>query len=309
MSTVLELINRGSCGAGAVLGTGSKKSCLKQLTAARSLWAFAPGFGLSGTLTKTSVQLLQAQGLLIVLTGVNTFEENGDGDNIETLDDTTQIVTNQGKYKFMSTFTNGLDFHAALQTMNGFGNWNFSIVTSRGDIFGTLGSGDIFTGFDTGMVQAEKLQFGTTQAGQKEGISFQFLDRAEVDSDWAMIERANLDFDPRKIEGINECTVSYEAAPQDTDTTVQVKVTLQDNKTPVSGLDHQDFTRIYDGTTSNPTAAAEVGVSGVYNLTVAAVATGKVETIELYDAANNRDVVLHAEDLYQSSTGTTTAVA
>lgn len=308
--TIIELINLGSCGVGSVLGTGSKKGCLKQLTSARALWAFAPGSGLSGSLTKTSVQLLQAQGKLIVMQGVNTFEENGDGDNVETLDDTTQIVTNEGKYKFMATFTNGLDFHAALQTIKGFGNWNFAIVTSKGDIFGTEGSGDIFTGFDTGMIQPEKLTFGTTSTGQKEGISFQFLDRAEVDSDFALIEKANLDFDPRKIEGINECVVSYVTTPANSDTSVKVKVTLKDRKTAVSGLAYSDFTRIYDGATFNPTADdSEATGSGIYVLTVGAVATGKVETIELYDAGNNRDVILIAEDLYQSPTVTATTSA
>ena len=210
MSTITTLLNLGSCGAGSVLGTGSKKGCLKQLTSARSIWAFNPGqaFAAASTFDETAVQLMQAKGNLIVLQGINTFEENGDDDNIETLDDTTKIVTTEGKYAFFATFTNGLDFNAALHTLKGYGNWNMAIVTSKGDIWGAIDTAGGFTGFDTGMVQPAKLQVGTTQAGQKEGLLFQFLDRDEVDSGYGLMEKANLSFNPLKIEGVNETIIS-----------------------------------------------------------------------------------------------------
>lgn len=312
MATIAELINLGSCSASAAKGTASSKGCLKQLTSARSLWAFAPGYGFdtSGTFNKAAVQTAQAQGKLLVFKGVNTFEENGDDDNIETLDDTTKILTNEGKYSFDATFTNGLYFNAALHSIKGFGNWNFAIVTSKGDIFGTTTSGGDFTGFDTGLVQPKKLQFGTTTTGQKEGLMFQFLDREEIDTSYAMIQKANLDFNPLQIDGVNDVTLTYVNTPVNSDTTITVKAVLtNDLSTAVGGATYTDFTRTVTSATSNPTAGDDSATSGTYVLTVAAVSTGDVETISLYDNSNNRNIILLDGDAYKSNTATATATA
>lgn len=312
MATTAELINLGACGAGSAKGTNSSRGCLKQLTSARSLWAFAPGSGFAtgDTFNKAAVDELKAQGKLLIFKGVNTFEEDGDDDNVETLDDTTKILTNEGKYAFTATFTNGLYFNAALHSIKGFGNWNFAIVTSKGDIFGTTDTAGTFTGFDTGLVQPKKLQFGTTTTGQKEGLMFQFLDREEVDSSYALIQKANLDFNPLKEDGINDVTVSYVNTPANTDTTITVKAVLtNDQSTAVAGADYTDFLRTVDSVTSNPTAGDDSATDGTYVLTVAAVSTGEVETIQLYDNSNNRNIVSFVGDHYKSNIATATATA
>lgn len=312
MATIAELANKGACGAGSVLGTNSKKGCSKQLTSARALWLFAPGkgFASSDTLSLSTVQTLQAKGELIVLQGVKTFEENGDDNNIETLDDTTKRVTNEGKYAYRCDFTNGLDFNAALHSLKGYGNWNVAVVTANRQIYGAkLNSSGGFSGFDTGMLQPEKLRPGTTQEGQREGLMWQFLDPDEVNSEFVLIEGKELDFNPLSVEGINEVVLSYVNTPSDTDTTITVKATLKDMKTAVSGGTYSDFLRKVDGVTSNPTAGDDSSTAGTYVLTVSAVSTGDVETIELYDNANNRDVITLDGDLYQSKTATATAVA
>lgn len=311
MSTVLELSNLGGGGVGAVLGTNSKKALLKQITSTRSIWFWAPGSSIAtdAEFDLTAIQLLQAQGKLIVLQGINTFEETGNEDNVETLDDSTEIVTNEAKYTFLATFTNGLDFNKALHTIKGFGNWNASLVSSKGDILGTSDTSAGFTGFDTGKVQPMKLQIGTTQAGQKEGISFQLLDRNELDTNFVMIEKLNLNFDPLKVEGISEILLTYVNTPAATDTIVTIKATYSDRKTAFAGLPYALFLRISDGATENPTGGDDSSLAGTYVLTVAAISENEVETIELYDNSNNRDVVLNAGDLSQSQTVGATAVA
>lgn len=312
MTTIAEIANKGACGAGSVLGTNSKKGCLQQLSSVRSIWLFSPGssFATGSTFNLAAVKTLQKQGKLIVLQGVNTFEENGDDDAIETLDDTTKIVTNEGKYSFDMTFTNGRYFNKALHTLKGFGNWNAAFVDSKGTILGAINTSSGLTGFDTGMMQPKKLQFGTTSAGQKEGLMLQFLDRNEVDSGYMMIEKANLDFDPLKVEGVSEVILSYTSTPSNTDTTISVKATLADNKTAVEGLLHTQFLRKSDSATENPSAGSDSVTAGTYVLTVAAISTGEVETIELYDNSNNRGIIEDTNgDLYQSAEITATAVA
>lgn len=309
MASILDIINKGAGGTGVVLGLSNEKQILKKLTSPRSLWAFAPGASLTGDLL-TDVRTLQKQGKLKILRGVNTTEENGDDDNIETLDDTTKQLTNKGKYAFMSSFTNGLDFNKAMASLSGFGSWNIAFVTSKGDLFGTTDAAGNFTGFDTGMLENGKLGFGTTSEGQKEYINFQFLDRDEVDSEFAFIDRQNLSYNPLKIEDITQSVVSYVNTPSDTDTTITVKVTTSDNATAVEGLDYTYFLRTSDAATENPTAGDDSVTAGTYVLTVAAISTGEVETIRLYDNANNRGIIEDPDgDLYQSNTATETAVA
>ena len=251
-----------------------------------------------------------AAGNLLIFKGVNTFEENGDDDQIETLDDSTKIVTNEGKYAFLATFTNGLYFNAAMHTIKGFGNWNFAIVDSKGNIFGTTNTAAGFTGFDTGMVQPAKLQLGTTSQGQKEGLMFQFLNREELDENYALIEKINLDFDPRTKDGVNDVTLTYVNTPSDTDTTITVKAVLtKDLSTAVSGGTYSNFLRTSDAATENPTAGDDSTTAGTYVLTVAAISTGEVETIRLYDNSNNRAIIALDGEHYKSNTATATAVA
>jgi len=311
MATISDISNKGASGVGVILGTNSKKSILKKLTSARALWLFKPSFSFpsGSTFNLAAVQEAQAAGNLVVLQGVNTFEENGDDDNIETLDDTTKEVTNRGKYAFTATFTNGLDFNAALASVQGFGQYNVGIVTATGDIIGASDASEGLTGFDTGMLKQDKLQFGTTSAGQKEGISFQFLDRDEVDSEFVFIDRQNLDFNPLKVEGINQVVCSYVNTPANTDTTITIKLTLQDRVTPVSGVPFGDFNRIVAGSTSNPTAGDDSATPGSYVLTVSPVSTGDAESISLYDNSQNRGIISLSGDLYQSNTATATATA
>jgi len=309
MAAITEVINKGAGASSNVLGLNNAKQILKKLKSPRALWGFAPGASLAND-SLSAVRDLQKQGKLIILRGVNTTEENGDDDNIETLDDTTKAVTNLGKYAFSVDFTNGLDFHKALNSISGDGAWNFAFVTSSGDLFGTTDKSGNFTGFDTGMIQASKLVFGTTQATQREGLMFQFLERDEVDSEFAFIDRQNLPFNPLKIEDITQSVVSYVNNPANTDTTVTVKVTTSDNVTAVEGLDYTYFLRTSDGATENPTAGDDSATAGTYVLTVAAISTNEVETIRLYDNSNNRPIIEDPNgDLFKSNIATATATA
>lgn len=313
MATTSALINLGSCSVASADGTGSTYGCIKQLTSARSLWLFNPSYGFpaASTLNEALVNEAIADGNLVILKGVNTFEENGDDDNIETLDDTTKQVTNEGKYSFTATFTNGLYFNAALHSLKGFGNWNVAIVTSKGDIFGTTNASGDFTGFDTGMLQPTKLQFGTTTTGQKEGVMFQFLDRNEVDEDYAFLQRANLDFNPLQKDGVNDVTLTYVNAPANTDTTVTVKAVLtNDLSTVVSGGTYSDFLITVDGSTQNPSAGDDSTTAGTYVLTgVTALSTGEVIATKLYDNSNSRSIVSIDSVHYKSNTVSATVTA
>ena len=145
--TGTELINRGSCGGDSgSLGSNLSGGCLHIFKAAASIWAISPSTDLDPSEDWSVLsywQTLQAQGKLVVLKGVTSFEENGSDDAIETEEDDTQEVTNEGKYTFLATFKKGLFNNRVLHSLKGFGGWKFIIVDKAGSILMTQNS----TGF------------------------------------------------------------------------------------------------------------------------------------------------------------------
>ncbi|WP_394749536.1 hypothetical protein [Spongiimicrobium salis] len=304
--TVEELINLGACGAGAALGSNLSGGCLQQIQAASSIWALSPSFTFDPAreLNLAYVQEIQATGNLIVLRGINSFEENGNADAIETLEDDTQEVTNEGKYMFMATYKKGLYNNRVLHSLKGFGGWKIAIVDKAGAIFMTQNANGIAQGFNTGMIQPEKMTFASNTVAAKEALKFQFLDRFEVDENYVFIERANLDFDPRLVDGITEVRLTIPVNPANADTSIRVKaVRDQDGKSPILDLEFGDFLLKKNNVTDNPTAKAAVaGDTTLSDLTVAALSTNDVLELSLYDSANNRSVINKNGNLYKSVT-------
>ena len=260
MATISEQINAGLCTLGDLLGTEISKTCVSQITTARAIWAISPSEEFrAGEDFDSELQRLITSQKLVVLNGVNTFEENGSADAIETLADDTQLVTNLGKYKFDASFTNGMYFHKAVGSLEGFRNWNIIIVTGDG-VWGTLSSTGGLKGYTTGMVQRAKLTVGSNSAGQKEGLMFQFLEREELDNDFAFIPNT----DARKQKGVTQVALSLVNTPADSDTTLTVKAVFAQNQSVAfTGVDYAKFNFKENGTTANPTAGDDSATDGV----------------------------------------------
>lgn len=307
MATVSSLINSGLCAFQDLLGTETSKGCTNQIKAAKSIWLIAPGAEFrAGEDYEAEKERLILASKLIPLKGVNTFEENGSEDAVETLSDDTQIVTNEGKYKFTATFTSGLYFNKALHSVKGYRNWNVIIIDGDG-VYGTSTTGGGLTGFTTGMMQPAKLTIGSNSAGQKEGIMFQFLDRAELDQDFAFIS----DSSARKQKGVTQIELSLVNAPADTDTTLTVKAVLaQDKSIAFTGVDYQKFLVTAAGVTANPTAGDDSATEGTYVLTVGALVAAQEGSVKLFDNSGNTSVVKGADgDYYKSNLLTYTVAA
>jgi len=304
--TVEELINLGACGAGSALGSNLSGGCLQQIQAAASIWALSPSFTFDPArdLDLAYVQEIQEQGNLIVLRGINSFEENGNADAIETLEDDTQEVTNEGKYMFMATYKKGLYNNRVLHSLKGFGSWKIAIVDKAGAIFMTQNANGVAQGFNTGMIQPEKMVFASNTVSAKEALKFQFLDRFEVDENYVFIERGNLDFDPRLVDGVTQVKLTIPVTPADGNTTIRVKIVRdQDNKSPILDLELADFLLMKNNATEAITAYTPVaGDDTLYDLTVAALATNDVLSLSLYNSVDNRAVVNKNGNLYRSNT-------
>ena len=304
ISTILNLV---LCGLGAVLGTGVK-GCNQFIQKATSIWFVPDGFEFDGTQTfdKTYIQLLQAQGNLIILKGIKTFTDNSSEDIVETLPDGTKQVATLGLYEFATTFINGMAFHAALHSLNSFGSYNVLFVDRDSNVLGTKSSSGNLAGLSVGMLQAMKLTFPTDSEGQKEGIGFQLTERAELDKDYVYIQQAQLGtYYPHKEDGINEVVLSFNAVPADAGTTIVVDAKNKQNGQAWTGGLTGDFLIQRDGVTESQTV---VEASGTYTFTVAALSANEVITVQLYDSSNSRAVILKDVDLYKSAVVTSTVV-
>lgn len=308
--TISELLNSVSCGAGDILGTGTK-GCRPFLKKVVSLWLVPQGFKFDGaeTLGQTYIQQLQAEGNLIVLKGIRTFTPNTSEDNIDELEDKTKQVAALGKYEFACEFLNGMYFHAALHSLNSYGNYDVVFVDRENNILGTKATDGSLKGFTLGMLQAQPLMFASDTQGQREGLVFQMTERLEMDSDYIFVDYKNLDgFKANALDGVNEVELSFSVAPADAATSLTIKaVTKQDGKA-FTGIDYEDFLVTVDGATANPTAGDDSVTTGTFVLTVAALATNEVVTVRLYDNVNSRVGVVVDSSVYKSKVITATVV-
>jgi len=303
MALLGELLNKIECGASNVLGTGLK-GCKVFFKKTTSLWIFPAGFELDSTeeFGQTYIDQLKAEGNLIVLKGVRTFTDNSSDNSVEELEDGTKQVTKLGLYEFACKFVNGLFFHAALTSLNSFGNYDVAFVDRDGNILGTKSVNGKFKGFSIGMLQADRLEWGTDAAGQKEGIMFQLLDRAEVDTDFIFIQRSQLAYNPNKIEGVNEIKLSYPSAPA-AGTSLTIKASLSDG-TPFVGLPAANWGIYKNGAKDASVSGDDSIVGGTYVLTISSVTANDVIVSEFIEG-NNKVISL---DDYQYKASPVSAV-
>jgi hypothetical protein len=307
MATLAEIGQLVNSGVGVDLGTGSKGS-EAILKATTSIWFTKKDFVFDKTVTfdKAYIQQLQAERKLIVLDGVKEFTPNPEENVTETDPDGTISVTRKGLYSFSAMFKKGFAYQAALASLDSFGAYDTLFVDTDGNILGTVSSGDSLKGISTGMVNSDASQFATFSTSMKQGLTFQFTDRGEIDSDYYFVSNKEITFKPQAIDGINEVKLAI-TVPSDGATTIVFTGKLKQGNGVFTGLVLANLLVKVGGSTITPSNIAEV--TGTYTLTVAALSTNDVITIALYDTANTREGVILDGDVYKSATATATTIA
>ncbi|MCP5078141.1 MAG: hypothetical protein GY951_08820, partial [Psychromonas sp.] len=212
------------------------------------------------------------------------------------------------EYKLM--FEEGHEFYRELAKLEGYKNFDFVIGDDEGNwMLATKSSGD-YQGFTAGH-QTPELTKRKVPGGDSESKSFlvQFLDRLQWDKNYAILHQAELDFSPSDVPSVNGVTLAFDVVPSDTDTTLTVSAVLSgDQSTAVEGLAVANFVYTVDGATVVPSGISETS-AGVYELTVAAVATAEVLVLDLWDGSLNVDVTDLSGVLYRSDSITATVIA
>lgn len=262
---VSELLNKGKCNLSDTLGLETSKGCATLITAAKTIVAIHPNEEIKKDQNlMDEIDRLVLAGKMDFMTNIQNFEENGSDDATETLADDTMRVTNEGKYAFLATSTDGLFRNRALHaTMKGFKRWNIMIIDTNG-IYGHETETGL-KGFSTGMIQPAKLTFPSPSQGQVEGLRFQFLKRWELDEDYGFIMDSSL----KKLIGVTEVELEYENAPAAADTNVTVNAVLaMDASIKYEGATFSDFKVRVDGEDNVLTAGDDSAAAGTYPLTI-----------------------------------------
>lgn len=296
--TIAEQINAGLCSYGEILGTEISKSCISQITKMRASWYIAPGeeFRAGETFEDELSRLILAEKLIIV-PQVETTSEIGNEDNEDASDSGIEQTTQEGLYKWDILFKNGMYFNRAMKTtLEGYKRWNHIWVTKDG-LWGTKTTTGGLTGFTTGQIKTKKLVLGTSTTSQMEGQTIQYINRDELDVDFAFIPNKTA----YKTKGVTEVLLSYVNAPSNSDTTLTVKAVLAQNQSePFTGIDYTKFLHTENAVASNPTAGDDSATTGTFLLTVAALATNDETTLRL--GSGSSKVITGADgDYYRSN--------
>lgn len=306
LSNILNLV---SCGAGALLGTGTV-GCKPFFRKVSSLWLLPSGFVFdpNTNLTLEYAQTLQSQGNLIILEGVENFTDNTPDNITEEFESGIKKHVRKAKYEFSAQFSKGMYFNAALDYLNSDGSYSIILVDVDGNLLGTKSLNNSLQGFTLGMLQKEKLIWATDSAAQREGIMMQLTVPNEFDRDYVFIQRSQLDFNPQSLDGVNECVVSL-SVPTNGATTLTVVVKRKQDGGGVTGIPSNQFLVTVNGNTNNPSSVTE-GSGGSYVLNgITAVATNDTVTARLFDNANNRSIINLATTLFKSNTATEVVIA
>lgn len=307
MATLANIQNLIACGSAAVLGTGSR-GCRPFLKKVSSLWFTPAGFEYDGArdLDEEYVRELQAEGKIIVLNGIRAFTDNTPDNTNEELEDGTIQTLRLAKYQFQANFVRGFHFNAALASLSSFGNYDTTFVDTDGNVLGTESLAGNLKGFTTGMIQSDKITWASDSAGQREGLQWQLLERAEVDTDYVLIQRTQLDFNPNLVDGVNEIKLAM-TTPVSGATTLVVKATRAQDGGAFVGAVLANFLVQKDGATIAPTGVAE-SPNGTYTFTVPATALNEVYTADLFNSIDNVEVITMDNTPYKSKVTSATVV-
>jgi len=247
MGLISQVVNNLSCGANALMGTGTKfcpqdikNPTLVAFVEKGTKIAPADDFNLA------YMQELQQTGKAIVLSNVVSFTDNT-GENETGTRESTGIKygTLLLPYDFTFVFDNGIHFYKALAKLEGSKNYDIFIFDVKNDMFGALDRQGNFRGLD-----CQYVGVGNYKIGKENSQSLMVqVSRSDFDNSVAFISNENLDFTAEQdLDGYNDINITL-TAPANLATTLAIKVYASSNNKLVAltGLAKEDFLLKVDG--------------------------------------------------------------
>lgn len=277
--TIQEQINSIKCSGNGVKGTGLA-GCRIDRKRVTALGLLRKGTIFTSLMERSYLESLIQSEKLIMLQGVVTFEDNTADDNIITRAGSgNKVVAGKNPYEYTATFDNGINFHKALTSLSGYENYDMILFDVDGNIFCTTTKLDEPKGFTLGMFENGKYMGANGTDAASQTVTFQLIERAEVDERMSWFSADSLDFSPSELKGINETTLSV--VPIVAGNSMIVKVMLLDKTHPVEGLTVGDFLILKNNVPQTVSAVTYTPSLKYYTLTIPAVLAGNILTVSL----------------------------
>jgi hypothetical protein len=273
-------INTVNCEGNGILGTGLA-GCRIDRKRVTALGLLQKGFKFAQEIDKDYMQQLQQEGKLIMLQGVISFADNTADDNIITREGSgIKVVAGKNPYEYVATFDNGINFHKALTALSSYQSYDLILFDVDNSMFFTVTKSGEPKGFTLGMFENGKYMGANGTDAASQTVSFQLVDRAEIDERMSWITSDQLEFSYDELQGVNEVLVEVSPIVA-ASTTIVVSAFLLDKTHPVEGLLVGDFAVTKNGTTLVPSLVAYNIGTKKYTLTVTALATNDIVTVSL----------------------------
>ena len=308
MGQISQIVNNLSCGANALMGTGTKfcpqdikNPTLVVFVEKGTKIAPADDFNLA------YMQELQQTGKAIVLSNVVSFTDNT-GENETGTRESTGIKygTMLLPYDLTFVFDNGIHFYKALAKLEGSKNYDIFIFDVKNDMFGALDRQGNFKGLD-----CQYVGIGNYKIGKENSQSLMVqVSRSQFDNDVAGIANENLDFTAEQdLDGYNDIDILL-TAPANSDTALAIKVYAKSNNKLVAltGLAKEDFLLKVDGVSVTISILTPGVIAGEYTLNVPSFSTGDAVALQLYDSVLNASIINLDGTMYKSNVATTVVV-
>jgi len=296
-------INTIDCSQSGVLGTGLA-GCRIDRKRVTALGLVQKGYKFNAEITKAYLRTLQESGVLIMLQGVVSFEDNTADDNIITRAGSgIKVVAGKNPYEHTITFDNGINFHKALTSLSGFNAYDLVLFDVDNSMFFTVTKSGDAKGFTLGMFENGKYMGANGTDASSQTVVLQLTERAEIDERMSWIENNLLDFSYGELTGVNEVLLTVDPIIT-ASTSIVVSAYLLDKIHPVEGLLVGDFTVTRNGVAIVPSLLSYNATTKKYTLTVTANTTADIVTVDLNDI-----VLTLADVLYKSAVQTVVVTA
>ena len=317
MATIENTSNVLSCSLSELHGAG-ELGCNFNFENLKHVRFYRKGYTKASTdeLTKAQKRIEQQAGdLVMCLNDIYDFTWNIGEDQREQAESTgLSSTTRKGIYGLSIKMRKGLVNQKVLNSLDD-SNYDVELIDIEGNeiCVGTSGGGQ--KGFTTSMIAVDPIMFKSGTVSQKTGLTIEFSNSNQLNSQIAYNAAENLPYAPEEITDPNQVKVSIPAAPVNSATTIVVKAVLERGGSFVAGLSAiTNWLVKVDGATVTPTGTAVADADAkTYTFTVASLNTSETIEVKQYvTAASSPVVILNPGDddvLYKSNSATSVVVA
>jgi len=300
--SLLTQVNKIDCGANGTLGAGLA-GCRIDWERTVLMGAIKQrGYVFTQEIDLDYIRSLEQSGIVDILQGIVSFVD-------QTADDT--IITREGSglkrvagkmpYEKVATFDNGVNFQKAITSLSSYNSYDLFFMDVNNNMWFTSTKSGEFKGFTAGMFEAGKYLNGDGTNAASQTITFQLVNRYEIDQQLSWITSDNLDFSSEDLQGVNEVLVSIDPIAA-LSTTIVVDAYLLDGTHSVDGLLTTDWELTRNGVILAQTVV-QSPTTKKYTFTVTANTAADVVTARIKNT-----VLTPLGTLYKSNTATAVVV-